>query len=229
MAALPVIAVPPPLANNNLAPQAPEPLQSDRYREIIAHFIAYAIPAFLGLLMIIFLAIPAVMPPEFGLHPGSSLSSLNISTSHVTTHWNIALSIKNPSKLIAIKYTHMKLLLSFQEQLTLSHPSLIPAFTQGPDNVTIVRAKALSKLLIENDWGVKDLVGELKGGMVTIDIVVKARRRLHLGLWWVAVFDVYFSCMDVTFTAPTDSEGGGKWMILGGTLGCTPDTITILW
>ncbi|KAI6683090.1 hypothetical protein NL676_029003 [Syzygium grande] len=112
---------------------------------------------------------------------------------HFSAQWNIALSVKNPSKLIAVKYTHMKLLLSFDGQLALSRP------------------------------------GEhVEGREVTIDVVVKAKRRLHLGLWWVAVFDVYFSCMDVTFTAPTDSKSGGDWMILRGTLSCTPDTFTIL-
>ncbi|KAI6667981.1 hypothetical protein NL676_003733 [Syzygium grande] len=159
---------------------------------------------------------------------GLFLSSLNISTSLVTARWNIALSVKNPSKLIPVQYTHMKLQLSFDSQLALSCPSLIPAFTQGPGNVTTVRAKALSMLAIVNDLGVKGLVSALKGGVVTIDVVVKAKRRLHLGPWWVPVFDLYASCMGVTFTAPTDSKGGGDWMILRGTLSCTPDIFTRL-
>ncbi|KAI6667985.1 hypothetical protein NL676_003737 [Syzygium grande] len=179
-------------------------------------------------LMIIFLAIPALMTPEFRLDPISSLSSLNISASHVTARWNIALSVKNPSKLIAVKYTHMKLRLSFDGQLALSHPSLVPTFIQGLDNVTIVRAEASSKIVIVYDLGMKGLVSTLKGGEVTINVVVKAKRRLHLGLWWVPVFDVCASCMGVTFTAPIESEGGSDWMILGGTLSCTPDIFTQL-
>ncbi|XP_030444244.1 uncharacterized protein LOC115666706 [Syzygium oleosum] len=219
-------AIPPRVVNNPSSP-SPAPPLSGKYKLIASHCIAYSVPTILGLLMVIFLAIPAMMPPEFGLDPGSSLSSLNISTSHVSAKWNIALSVKNPSKLIAVKYTHMKLLLSFS-QLALSRSPLIPTFTQGPGKVTTVRAEALSTIAIVNDLGVKGLVSMLKGGEVTIDVVAKAKRRLHLGPWWVAVLDVYFSCMDVTFTAPTDSESGSDWMILRGTLSCTPDTFTIL-
>ncbi|KAI6683058.1 hypothetical protein NL676_028971 [Syzygium grande] len=214
--------------NSNPESPSPRPPRSDRFKQIISHCIASAIPTILGLLMVIFLAIPTGMPPEIELHPGSSLSSLNISTSLVTARWNIALSVKNPSKLIPVQYTHMKLQLSFDSQLALSRPSLIPAFTQGPGNVTTVRAKALSMLAIVNDLGVKGLVSALKGGVVTIDVVVKAKRRLHMGPWWVPVFDLYTSCMGVTFTAPTDSKGGGNWMILRGTLSCTPDIFTQL-
>ncbi|XP_048137034.1 uncharacterized protein LOC125315617 [Rhodamnia argentea] len=178
--------------------------------------------------MVIFLAIPALMPPEFQLNPGSSLSSLNISTSLVTARWKIALSIKNPSKLIPVKYSHMKLRLSFDGRLALSRSSLIPTFTQGPGNVTTVRAEALSMMGIVNDLDVKGLVSSLKSGVVTIDVVVRAKRRLHLGPWWVPVFDAYASCMDVTFTAPIDGEDGADWMILGGTLSCTLDIFTQL-
>ncbi|KAI6683061.1 hypothetical protein NL676_028974 [Syzygium grande] len=215
--------------NNNPASQSPRPLRSDQCKRIIGHCIAFAIPTILGLLMVIFLAIPAGMPPEIKLHPGSSLSSLNISSSLVTARWNIALSVKNPSKLIPVEYTHMKLRLSFDGRLALSRPYLVPAFVQGPSNVTTVRAKALSTLAIVDDLSVKGLVRALKGGVVTIDVVVKAKRRLHLGLWWVPMFDLYASCMGVTFTAPPDIKAGGDWMILGGTLSCTPDIFTQLW
>ncbi|KAI6683081.1 hypothetical protein NL676_028994 [Syzygium grande] len=180
-------AIPPHAVNNPSSPSPAQPL-SGRYKLIASHCIAYSVPTILGLLMVIYLAIPALMPLEFRLDPGSSLSSLDISTSHVTTQWNIALSVKKP-----------------------------------------IRAEAWSTIVVVNDLGVKGLVSMLKGGKVTIDVVVKAKRRLHLGPWWVPVFDVYFSCMDVTFTAPTDSESGGDWMILRGTLSCTPDTFTILW
>ncbi|KAI6667988.1 hypothetical protein NL676_003740 [Syzygium grande] len=122
----------------------------------------------------------------------------------------------------------MKLLLSFNGEVSLSSPSFVPAFTQGPSNVTMVQAEALSTLAIVNDWGVKGRVSTLNGGMVTIDVVAEAKRRLHLGPWRVAVFDVYFSCMDVTFTAPTNSKGGSDLMILGGTMSCIPDIFTIL-
>ncbi|KAL3718473.1 hypothetical protein ACJRO7_003583 [Eucalyptus globulus] len=219
----------PPRATSDLASPSPGPPQSNRCKPIIGRCIAFAIPTILGLLMVIFLAIPALMAPEFWLAPGSSLSSLNISTTHITARWNIALSIKNPSKLIAVKYPHMKLLLSFDGQLALSRPSLVPAFTQGPDNVTTVRAEALSALVIVNDVGVRGLVSSLNGEEVTIDVVAKSKRRLHLGPWWVPVFDVYVSCMGVTFTAPTDGEGDGDWMILSGTPSCKPDIITLLW
>ncbi|KAI6683063.1 hypothetical protein NL676_028976 [Syzygium grande] len=219
-----------PCARNNPASPTPVPPQrSELFKLIFGHCVVFGVPTILGLLMVIFLAIPAGMTPEFGLDPGSSLSSLNISASRVTARWNIALSVKNPSKVIAVKYTRMKLLLSFNGQLSLSHPCLIPAFTQGPDNVTIVQAKALSMIALVNDLGVKGLVSTLKGGEVTIDVVVKAKRRLHLGPWWVPVFDVYVSCIGVTFTAPTNSKGGGDWMSLGGTLSCTPDIFTQLW
>ncbi|KAF8037320.1 hypothetical protein BT93_B0281 [Corymbia citriodora subsp. variegata] len=213
-----------PHADND--PASPGLPRSDRYKGIILRCASYAIPAILGLLMVIFLAIPALMPPEFNLNPGSSISSLDISTSLITAQWNIALSVKNPSKLIAVKYTRMKLVFCFDGQLALSRPSLIPAFTQDPGNVTTVQAKALSMIAIVNDLGVIGLVSSLKGGKVTIDVVVKAKRRLHLGPWWVPVLDAYISCMGVTFTAPADSEAGSDWMILGGTLSCTPDIFT---
>ncbi|KAL3748450.1 hypothetical protein ACJRO7_009656 [Eucalyptus globulus] len=219
-------ATPPPPDNN---PASPRSLQSDRYKQIILRCLSYAIPTTLGLVMVVFLAIPAFMPPEFRLNPVSSLSSLNSSTSHVTAQWNIALSIKNPSKLISVKYTHMKLLLTFNGQLRLSRPCLIPTFIQGPHNVTTVRAEALSIIAVVNDLSVKGLVKSLKGSEVTIDVVMMARRRLRLGLWWVPVFDVYASCMGVTFTAPTDGKHGSDWMILGGTLSCTADIFTQLW
>ncbi|KAL3748444.1 hypothetical protein ACJRO7_009650 [Eucalyptus globulus] len=212
----------PPAANN---PASPGPPQSGWYKLIISHCIVYAVLTILGLLMVIFLAIPAGMPPKFSLHPGSSLSSLNISTSHVTTQWNISLSIKNPSPLITVKYTHMELLLSFQGRLALSRPSLVPAFTQGPRNITTVQSEALSTLAVVNDSNVKVLVSMLKGGVVSIDVVVKAKRRLHLGPWWVAMFDVCVSCMGATFKG----EAGSDWMILGGTLSCKPDIITQFW
>ncbi|KAI6683011.1 hypothetical protein NL676_028924 [Syzygium grande] len=219
----------PPAASHNPASPLPVPPPPHRYKPIISYCIGFAIPAILGLAMVIFLAIPALMPPEFRLDPGSSLSSINISTPHVTARWNIALSVKNPSKLIPIKYTRMKLLLSFGGELALSRPSRVPAFTQGPRNLTTVQAEALSTLLNVNDLDIKNLVCSLKGGVVTIDVVAKANWRLRLGPWWVPVLDVYFSCMDVTFTAPNNSEGGSDWMILGRTLDCEPDIFTLIW
>ncbi|XP_048136589.1 uncharacterized protein LOC125315475 [Rhodamnia argentea] len=224
------LAATPTAAENSPAPPSPV-LQHpwpNRYKPIIGHCIVFTIPTFLGFLMVIFLAIPALMPPVFGLDPGSSLSSLNISTSHVTARWNIVLSVKNPSKLIAVEYADMKLLLSFGGELSLSRPSRIPAFDQGPRSSTTVRAEALSTLPIVNDLGMKGLVNSLKGGEVSINVVAKAKRRLHLGPCLVPVFDVYFSCMGVTFTAPNSREGGGDWMILGGTLHCEPDIFTLL-
>ncbi|KAI6705514.1 hypothetical protein NL676_008476 [Syzygium grande] len=123
----------------------------------------------------------------------------------------------------------MKLLLSFDGQLPLSRPSPIPAFTQGPGNVTTVPVVALTTRSITNDWCVKGLVSTLKGRVVSIDVVAKAKRKLHLDPWWVPMFDVYVSSMGVTFTAPTDSKGSGDWMILGGgALGCTPEIFTLL-
>ncbi|KAI6683089.1 hypothetical protein NL676_029002 [Syzygium grande] len=220
-------AIPPRAVNNPSSPSPALPLSS-RYKLIASHCIAYSIPTILGLLMVIFLAIPAMMPPEFGLNPGFSLSSLNISTSHVSAKWNTALSVKNPSKLIAVKYTHMKLVLSFS-QLALSCPPPHSHLYSGPQQRDHSPSRGLSMIAVVNDSGVKGLVSMLKGGEVTIDVVVKAKRRLHLGPWWVAMFDVYFSCMDVTFTGPTDSESGGDWMIRRGNLSCTPDTFTILW
>ncbi|KAL3748451.1 hypothetical protein ACJRO7_009657 [Eucalyptus globulus] len=202
---------------------SPESLRICRYKLIIGHCVAFAVPAILALAMVIFLAIPALMPPEFGLDLESSISSSNIST----VQWNIFLSIKNPSKLIAVKYTHVKLLLSFG-QLPLPHHLVIPSFTQGPSNVTTVPAMATVANI--NDLSAKGLVSALKDRRdVTINIEVKAKRRLHLGPWWVPMFDAYASCMDVTFMASTDSKGVGHWRILEGTLGCTIDILTLLW
>ncbi|KAI6683012.1 hypothetical protein NL676_028925 [Syzygium grande] len=223
-------AIPPAATNNPASPSPVPPPPSHSYKPIIGYCIVFAIPAILGLAMVIFLAIPALMPPEFRLDLGSSLSSINISTAHVTTRWNIALSVKNPSKFIPVKYTHMKLLLSFGGELNLSRPSRIPAFTQGPHNMTTVRAEALSMLPIVNDLGIRGLVRSLtKDRVATIDVVAKANRRLRLGPWWVPVLDVYFSCTGVTFTAPNNSEVHGDWMILGGNLDCEPDIFTLLW
>ncbi|KAL3748443.1 hypothetical protein ACJRO7_009649 [Eucalyptus globulus] len=221
----------PPAANN---PASPGPLQSGRYKLIAGHRIMYAMLTILGLLMVIFLVILAGMPPKFRLNPGSSLLLLNISTSNVTTQWNIALSVKNPSPIITVKYTHMEILLSFQGRLALSCPSLVPGFTQGPHNITTVRAEALSTLAAVSDLNVEGLVSTLKGGRVSIDVVAKAKRRLHLGPWWVAVFDVCVSCMGVNFTAPnftalTKGEGSGDWMIHRDTLRCKPNIITQFW
>ncbi|KAI6683065.1 hypothetical protein NL676_028978 [Syzygium grande] len=222
--------------NNPASPSPPRLPPSDWHKLIIVRCIAFALPNILGVLMVIFLAIPALMQLEFGLNPGSSLSSLNVSTSHVTAQRNIPLSVKSRSKLIAVKCTHMKLPLNFGQltlslslSLSLSRPSLVPAFTQIPGNMTTIRAKALSTLTIVNDLGVKGLVSTLKGGEVTIDVVAKANQKLLLGLGWVAVFDAYFSCMGMTFAALTDGEDRGDWMILGSTLSCSPDINTQLW
>lgn len=100
----------------------------------------------------------------------------------------------------------MKRLLSFQGRLTLSPPSLISTFIQGPGNVTTVRAEALLALAIVNDLGVTGLVSTLQGRVVFIDVVAKSKPRLHLGPCWVAVLDVCISCVGVTFMAPTGGE-----------------------
>ncbi|KAL3748380.1 hypothetical protein ACJRO7_009595 [Eucalyptus globulus] len=219
MASLPAIS---PAANDKPPSPSPvpAPLPPDGHKTIISHGIVFAVPILLGFLMFIFLGIPAVMLPEFKLDLGSSLSSPNISTSHVTARWNIAISVKNPSKLIAVKYTHMKLLLSFGGELSLSRPpQLDNSASPGPSMLPIV-----------NGLSIKGLMRSLQSGMVTIDVVVKAKRRLHLGQWlWVPVFDVYFSCTDVTFTAPNNSKDGSDWMILVGTLHCEPNIFTLLW
>ncbi|KAI6705513.1 hypothetical protein NL676_008475 [Syzygium grande] len=83
-------AIPPGVDNK---PASQGLLRSNRHKLIILRCISYALPTVLGLLMVIFLAIPTLMPPEFRLSPVSSLSSLNISTSRVTAQINIVLSI----------------------------------------------------------------------------------------------------------------------------------------
>ncbi|KAI6683073.1 hypothetical protein NL676_028986 [Syzygium grande] len=205
----------PPRANDDPASLPAAPPQSDWYEVIIGRCMAFAGPTILGLLMVIFLAIPAGTPPELGLNPGSSLWSLNISTSH--------------SKLITVEYSHVKLLSSFDGQLSLSRSSLVSTFTQGPGCVTSVRAKAQSTLAIVTDLRVNGLVSMLSGAEVTIDVVAKATRRLCLGPWWVVAFDVDVSFTCSTFTAPTNGEGGGGWMILGGALSCSLDIVPQLW
>ena len=205
----------PPRADDDPASPPAAPLRSHPYKLIIDCFITFAGPTILGLLGVIFLAIPAGALPELGLDPGSSLWSLNISTSH--------------SKLVTVEYSHVKLLSSFDGHLALSGPSLVSNFAQGPGCVTSVRAKAQSTLAIVTDLRVNGLVSMLSGAEVTIEVVVKATRRLCLGPWWVATFDVDVSFTGSTFTAPTNGEGGGGWMILGGALSCSLDIIPQLW
>ncbi|KAL3748448.1 hypothetical protein ACJRO7_009654 [Eucalyptus globulus] len=177
---------------------------------------AFARPTILGLLMVIFLRIPARTPPELRLRLGSSLSSLNISISH--------------SKFITVEYTHMKLLLSSDGQIALSRPSLVSTtLTRAPGCMTSLRAEVQSTLVIIIDLGVNSLVSALNGGEVAIYVAARAERRLRLGPWWVAVFDLDVS--GLTFTAPTNGEGSGSgyWMILRGTLSCSLDIIPQLW
>ncbi|KAI6683071.1 hypothetical protein NL676_028984 [Syzygium grande] len=189
----------PPRADDDPASPPAAPLRSHPYKLIIGCFITFAGPTILGLLAAIFLAISTGTLPELRLNPGSSLSSLNISISH--------------SKLVTIEYTRMKLLLSFDGQLT-----LVSTFTQALSYVTSVRARAQSTLSIVTDLGVN-------GGEVTMEVAAKAKRTLRLGPWWVAVFDMDISCTGSTFTAPTGGKGSGDWMILGGTLRCSLDNI----
>lgn len=170
----------PPNANDNSALSSPAPLapDSNRYKRIIAAGIPFVLPTILALLVIIFLAILPTMPWEFGLNLGSSTSSPNIPTSRVTAPWNIALYVKKSRQLIT-EHPRMKLLLSFKGQLILSRPSLILPVTQGSGNVAPLQAEALSTLSVVFDLDVKSLVSTLKGGEVTMDMVVKAKHRVH--------------------------------------------------
>ncbi|KAL3748445.1 hypothetical protein ACJRO7_009651 [Eucalyptus globulus] len=204
--------IPPPANDDPASPPAAPPL-SDLYKLIIGRCISFAMCTILGLIMVVFLAIPAGTPLEDGLDLGSSLWSLNISTSH--------------SKLITIEYTHIMFMVSFNDQLETSSPSLMSTFPQGPGCVMSLRAKAQSRMAIITHLGVSSPVRALNGGEVTIDVVLKIKWRMRLGPWWVAVFNVDISCTGLTFTAPTGDEGSGIWMILGGTLSCSVDIIPV--
>ncbi|KAL3748452.1 hypothetical protein ACJRO7_009658 [Eucalyptus globulus] len=116
----------------------------------------------------------------------------------------------------------MKLLSSFDGQLALSRPFLVSNSTQAPGCGTSLQAKAQTTLSIITDLGVN-------GMEVTIEMAAKAKRRLRLGLWWVAVLDVDVSCTYLTFAAQSNSGGSGDRMIIEGTPNCSLDIIPQLW
>ncbi|KAF8015004.1 hypothetical protein BT93_H0712 [Corymbia citriodora subsp. variegata] len=205
----------PPRPDNN--PASPGLRLSDQCKATIFICIVGGILVSILFYIFISLLICAEIRPELQFDLSSSLSSVNVSSSRVTGQWNMVLSIKRPSK-VAVEYAHMNLLLSYG-QLSLSRPALIPDFIQSPGNVTTVRAEAPSMIQIVNDLSVRGLVRSLKRGEVAIDVVVKSKRRIQLGLLWVPVPDMEANCNKITFTAPTDGKGG-SWMSLGGTLDC---------
>ncbi|KAK3436277.1 hypothetical protein EUGRSUZ_C00894 [Eucalyptus grandis] len=161
--------------------------------------------------IVIFLAIPATMSPTFSLDPASSLSSFNVSDSHVTAEWALVFSIENPSKLIPVKYSHMKATIVV-DSIPLAHAKISP-FTQKAASHTNVRAHFHSDLPRANEFSVKSLVSGLERGEVRVDVVLSSGRRLSLGACWVPVFDVSVTCNDLIFTA--ESDGGGLTLLVG--------------
>ncbi|KAF8034107.1 hypothetical protein BT93_C0403 [Corymbia citriodora subsp. variegata] len=165
--------------------------------------------------IIIFLAIPATMSPTFSLDPASSLSSFNVSEAGVTSEWILIFSIENPSKLIPVKYSHMKATI-VMDSAPLAHAK-ISSFIQKAGRHTNVPAHFHSALPRANDFSFKSLVSGLERREVRVDAVLSSGRRLGLGMWWVPIFDVSVTCNDLIFTA--ESDGGGL-TLLGGSSYC---------
>ncbi|KAF7847726.1 hypothetical protein BT93_L2688 [Corymbia citriodora subsp. variegata] len=161
--------------------------------------------------IIVFLAIPATMSPTFSLDPASSLSSFNVSDSHVTTEWTLVFSIENPSKLIPVKYSHMKATIVL-DSAPLAHANF-SSFIQKAATHTSVRAHFHSALARANEISIKSLVSGLERGEVRVDAVLSSGRRLGLGAWWVPIFDVSVTCNDLMFTA--ESNVGGMTLLVG--------------
>ncbi|KAF8034075.1 hypothetical protein BT93_C0376 [Corymbia citriodora subsp. variegata] len=161
--------------------------------------------------IIIFLAIPATMSPTFSLDPASSLSSYNISDSRVTTEWTLVFCIENPSKLIPVKYSHMKATIVL-DSAPLAHAKF-SSFIQKAASHVNVRAHFHSALPRAKELSIKSLVSGLEHGEVRVDVVLSSSRRLGLVAWWVPIFDVSVTCNDVMFTA--ESNGGGLTLLVG--------------
>ncbi|KAL3744845.1 hypothetical protein ACJRO7_014020 [Eucalyptus globulus] len=161
--------------------------------------------------IIIFLAIPATMSPTFSLYPASSLSSFNVSDSHVATEWTLVFSIENPSKLIPVKYSHMKATIVL-DSAPLAHAKF-SSFIQKAASLMDVRAHFHSALPRANELSIKSLVSGLERGEVMVDVILSSGRRLGFGAWWVSVFDVSVTCNDLIFTA--ESDGGGLTLLVG--------------
>ncbi|KAF8034204.1 hypothetical protein BT93_C0476 [Corymbia citriodora subsp. variegata] len=168
--------------------------------------------------IIIFLAIPVIMSPTFSLDPASSLSSFNVSDSHVATEWTLVFSIENPNKFIPVKYSHMKAT-DVLDSAPLAHAKF-SSFIQKAASRTSVRSHFHSALARANEPSIKSLVSGLELGEVRVDVVLSSGRRLGLGAWWVPIFDVSVKCNDLIFTAESNAGGmtlvdGSSYCVLG--------------
>ncbi|KAF8034106.1 hypothetical protein BT93_C0402 [Corymbia citriodora subsp. variegata] len=161
--------------------------------------------------IIIFLAIPATMSPTFSLDPASSLSSFNVTDSRIATEWTLVFSIENPSKLIPVKYSHMKATIVL-DSAPLARAK-ISSFVQKAASHINVQAYFHSDLPRANELSVKSLASGLKRGEVMVDVVLSSGRRLNFGACWVPVFDVSVTCNGLIFTA--ESDGGGLTLLVG--------------
>ncbi|KAL3744760.1 hypothetical protein ACJRO7_013948 [Eucalyptus globulus] len=165
----------------------------------------------LSLPIIIFLVIPATISPTFTLDPASSLSSFNVSNFRVAAEWTLVFSIENLSKLIPVKYHHMKATIVL-DSAPLAHAK-IGSFIQKAASHMNVRAHFHSDMPRANEFSVKSLVSGLERGEVRVDVVLSSGRRLGLGVGWVPVFDVSVTCNSLIFTA--ESDGGGLTLLVG--------------
>ncbi|OWM67604.1 hypothetical protein CDL15_Pgr024689 [Punica granatum] len=188
----------------------------------VCKFLVWATVFFPFLAVIVFLMIPATMPPRFDIGVSSALS-FDISSSLVVTSWNISLFGRNPASLFRVKYSHVTASLSI-DSAPLCPSSVVPGFTQATRSTYEIVAHFRSVLAVMNDVNGRYLVAALSSGrdITNVEVNVMARRRAALGPVWVPVTDLSVWCADLVFSAGTDdnvSKAAHKWMLQLGGLG----------
>ncbi|OWM67603.1 hypothetical protein CDL15_Pgr024688 [Punica granatum] len=185
-------------------------------------FLVWVIVSFPSLAVIVFLVIPATMPPQFDIGVSSAMSfDISSSSSLVVTSWNISLFGRNPASLFQVKYSHVTASLSI-DSAPLCPSSGVPGFTQATRSTYEIVARFHSVLAVINDVNGRYLVAALSSGrdITNVEVNLRARRRVALGPVWVPVTDLSVWCTDLVFSAGTDdnfSEAAHKWMVqLGG-------------
>ncbi|PKI38162.1 hypothetical protein CRG98_041415 [Punica granatum] len=130
-------------------------IDSDRIEQVsrpgnicFCKFLVWLIVSFPSLAFIVFLVIPATMPPQFDIGESSAMS-FHISSSLVVTSWNISLLGRNPASLFRVKYSHVTVSLSI-DSAPLCPSSVVPGFTQATrrtdDNVSEAAHKWMVQL-----------------------------------------------------------------------------------
>ncbi|KAI3842693.1 hypothetical protein MKW98_015360 [Papaver atlanticum] len=140
----------------------------------------------------------SIKTPQFNVSVTPDGTYLDAST-------DVRFETTNPNSKLEFAYDDITVRISYEDDVDLG-TAVVPAFTQGRRNITILNFETSTKhLLIDDDMGLR-LKNQLHDNNMVVDVEVKTRVGVGIESWKLGMMDVKVVCENVQ----VKSSGGAN-------------------